>query len=58
MTIKTAKDCFQENGERFTDPRELEKLNLYKGLYHLAEAIEQMQQKIDAIERQVQAIRR
>jgi len=57
MNAFTAKQCFQENLELFSNPQtEPEKYNLYKGLLGMADAILDLEQKIKNIQDSVRYI--
>lgn len=49
MPLSTALKCFEENC-RITNNKDLVALNLNKGLYHLAKAIEDIERRLRAIE--------
>ena len=50
MTLEIAKKCFEENLLLFGDAKsEPEKYNLYKGLAHLANAIEDLQRASETL---------
>ena len=58
MSITTAKKCFRENRNLFGDTKtQSEKFNLYNGLYALADAIEDLERKINALEHLVRSLR-
>ena len=51
MSTQTAKDCFEENINLFSDPNKTpEKHNLYTGLYSLAEAIQRIEGQLQQIQ--------
>jgi len=49
--LQVAIKCFVENCHLFADPdRDPEKFNLYTGLANLAEALEEIERKVDLIQ--------